>query len=505
MQDSLLHMIKTQRFFKIAIFLLFLSVALSGILRHELWADEAHHWLLARDSKSIGDLIHNMRYDGHPMLWNILLFFVTSFTHNPLSMQLLHLVISSLAIFIFIHCAPFSRPQKSLFIFGYFSLFEYTVISRNYALVLLFFFLILTLYSKREKSFIWMGVTIAALSNTHLFGLIIALSFMVVLAFDFFRQQVSQTLRTKRVIGLLIALFGVGLSPAQIIPPSDSLMLKGIANPIPIADKINRTIVFIVKGFLPIPNFNNYHFWNSNIFNAYPSALWGISIILFLVPGILFFRQVRAMIFFYAGCLGMAAFFFFIGFSGVRYYGMIYIIFVGASWLRLLSPNHSTQDNTLKTGPSLPQPASFKWTISLLFLIHTCTGLIAYTKDILHPFSESKEVAQYIKKNNLENLPIMTEPFNATGICAYFDKKFFIIQLSDWGTFCRWNIPSRSLTAEEVVQEALRKASKEKQVCLLIYSSPLENTGNNNRIALLKRFNKGIVRWENFYLYKIMP
>ncbi len=38
------------------------------ICTHVFWRDELQSHLIAADSKSLGDLVHNTRYEGHPVL-----------------------------------------------------------------------------------------------------------------------------------------------------------------------------------------------------------------------------------------------------------------------------------------------------------------------------------------------------------------------------------------------------------------------------------------------------
>ncbi len=49
--------------------LVFFSLGATLILTHALWQDEWQAWLLARDSRSLAELFHNLRYEGHPALW----------------------------------------------------------------------------------------------------------------------------------------------------------------------------------------------------------------------------------------------------------------------------------------------------------------------------------------------------------------------------------------------------------------------------------------------------
>lgn len=67
--------------------------------------------------------------------------FLGMITHHPIVMQLLHVVIATIGIYIFVQFSPFTRLQKLLFTFSYYLLFEYGLISRSYNLGLLILFL----------------------------------------------------------------------------------------------------------------------------------------------------------------------------------------------------------------------------------------------------------------------------------------------------------------------------------------------------------------------------
>src|SRR4051812_5914996 len=97
--------------------LVFLLLTVTGIFHHEIWLDEAHHWLLAKDSNSPGELFYNARYEGHPALWNMLLFILSRFTGNPLAMQLLNVLIATAGVFLFCRFAPFKMWMKAGVVF----------------------------------------------------------------------------------------------------------------------------------------------------------------------------------------------------------------------------------------------------------------------------------------------------------------------------------------------------------------------------------------------------
>jgi hypothetical protein len=146
--------VRSENRFAALVTLAFLLVAGLGIARHEMWRDEMHAWTFALDSRTPAELLHNMRYAGHPPLWHLLLFVLSRFTARPEAMQALHLLLAAGTVWLFARFAPFSRRVRALFAFGYFPLYEYGVISRNYAIGALFLVAVCALRAARPRAWL---------------------------------------------------------------------------------------------------------------------------------------------------------------------------------------------------------------------------------------------------------------------------------------------------------------------------------------------------------------
>ena len=83
--------------------------------------------------KSIGAVIRQMGYEGTPALWHVILFLPAQLGLPYRSMFVIHFLIIATAVVTFVRYAPFSRVQKILFVIGYYALYEYNTIARNYA------------------------------------------------------------------------------------------------------------------------------------------------------------------------------------------------------------------------------------------------------------------------------------------------------------------------------------------------------------------------------------
>src|SRR6187399_1299443 len=194
----------------------FFVIALLGMLSHEMWRDEHQAWLVARDANSLSQLLDNMNYEGNPALWHFFLYWITRVTHDPIYMQVFHLLVATSFIFIFNRYAPISNLHKILFSFGYFPLYEYAVISRSYALGILLVFGICALYKNRMTKYILIGILLALLANVTIYAVVIACCIAGILVLDYFLyQQKTKGAMVQLTIGLVIFIIGVAFSLYQ--------------------------------------------------------------------------------------------------------------------------------------------------------------------------------------------------------------------------------------------------------------------------------------------------
>ncbi len=154
----------------------FTLLSLLLLFNHEPWRDEAQAWLLARDSTSIGALIGQMGYEGSPALWHVILFLPAQLGLPYRTMFIIHFLIMLTAVITFMRHAPFSRAQKILFIFGYYALYEYNAIARNYAISVMLLFFIATMYKNRFERPVVYAMLIFLLSNSNVHNLVISMS-----------------------------------------------------------------------------------------------------------------------------------------------------------------------------------------------------------------------------------------------------------------------------------------------------------------------------------------
>ncbi len=493
---------KTNERHYLFLILLFFIISLIGINFHEIWLDESHHWLLARDSYSLSNLILNTNSEGHPILWNILLFYITRFTLNPYWMQLFHILISTSAVLIFLKKAPFSLLFKTLFIFGYFILYEYNIISRNYMLGVLFLFLACSIFKDRGKNFILLCFLLAVAANTHLMFSVISIAIFLTLIFEIIQDKALYNTKTI-IYGVLLFLFGIIISIIQIIPETTSFFDR--INDLSLQEKLIPGGFSFFKGLFPIPDFRSIQFWNSNLFVNISKPISAITgIIVYFIPLFLFYKRKYTLFFVYIALLGTQVFFFITQISATRYFGMTFIILIIAMWLNYY---YSTIENTFSK-----QYKNLRNTIIYGILIIQCVaGVIAFTMDIIYPFSSGKEVALFLKEKELLHHTIVTQSCEGTVISSDIRKKLFFLCGENLESFCRWGItPNCKLLKKDIIQKLSKISSNESIIFISkeklsgsLDKNIWHEVGKNLNVKLLTKIDTTIVRRTDYYIYEV--
>ena len=489
-----------------------------GLANHEMWRDELQAWLIAASSSSFGELMANLRYEGHPALWHLLLFFVSRLTQAPEAMQVLHGLIALASAYLVLRHAPFSRLQKGLIVFGYFPLFEFGMISRNYALGVLLTFAVCAIYAGRTRSYWQLAVLLALLCQTNAFGLLLALCLAAALVIEFLLDAEQRQAFAARwwnpALALLIVGGGVAVAVLQILPPAD---FHGTHAQISLgfdAERATRLIHAVGWSLLPWPDPTIHHFWNSDILASVYGGRksLGIALALFLVALAALARRPYALGLFLAGAAGLLLVLTMPSYAGrMRYLGHLYVFFLACYWLAR-SP----------AGPGFRLPAA-QWSprrlglaapaLTLVFALQAGAGLYAFAQDLRHPFSHSASVARYLRDAGLADRPILgSRDYVASPITAYLRRPIELIESDRRGTFIIWS-NRRDQRQEENFARVASLVAREGEAVLVVntVANPfaqrlaIDAAMPGFRVEPLVQFEQALVADENYRLYRVTP
>ncbi|HSZ85607.1 MAG TPA: hypothetical protein VK787_06230 [Puia sp.] len=485
---------------------LFFIVSAIGIFNHELWLDEAQHFLIARDSDSLKSVYYNMQYDGHVRLWNFLLFFITHYiSSSPVAMQAFHLLIINATVFIFLRSAPFDMITKTLIIFGYFFLYEYDVISRNYTLGILFLFACCALLGDLEKNILWIGALLILMCNTHLFYVFTAGSIFL---YIFLKKFQSKNIDKRLLIFSSLFLIGIFSVIIQIKIPPDNTYFHPDQTEWNSVNNIFAAFYGFAKGFLPIPSANHGDFWNHFLFDGLPvlvKLLIGIFLFIFSIS--LFYKNKPVLIFYLSSVLMLMFFLYISQMRASRYFGIFFIFFLSAAWLDAYDRNNIFSVSFFKE-KILEQKLSFA-IIYFILVCHIFSGIYAWLTDVQRPFTEAKNVAAFIRSTRFADSTIVMDGYGAgPALSAYLGKKVFYLNIDQLGSYCIWKksyfeVPSKPLAVQLNASTYIARQNNFLLVSARIEDSTEIHTSKYSfHLLQLASFTNSIIK-PNYYVYEV--
>ncbi|MGO9611189.1 MAG: hypothetical protein ACLPT4_16330, partial [Verrucomicrobiia bacterium] len=234
----------------------FVVLGVIGVLHHAMWRDEVYPWLIARFSNSLRDLYLTARYDAHFMLWHVVLWILSRFTHNCQAMQWLHLALATGSVWVLVRFSPFTRVQKALYCFGYFAVFEYCLIAREYICIVLLLFSLCAVREWRKDSYVAQAVILFLLCNINALATIVAVSFVAASVVEHVRRRdVGELWATRKralILGCAILCAALISDGLQSIKPKDATNFQHW--PLPMTDStFVAALCDVWCAYVPIP------------------------------------------------------------------------------------------------------------------------------------------------------------------------------------------------------------------------------------------------------------
>jgi len=448
-----------------AVFLVLYAAALAALLaRHEMWRDELQAWMLARDSGSLIDLWHNTRYEGHPLLWHLMLFPLARVFASPVAMQVLHWLLATAAAGLVLTRAPFALWVRVAIVFSYLPLYEYGAISRNYLLGVLGVWLVcLGLESTRTP---WLAATGAlVVANSNPIGIVITPALAAGIA-------LTPAWRRRRLDALAVVAVGFALAIVQCLPAADyeyASRWNLAFNP--------RLLAYVCRGFIhtlvPIPA-NTLHFWCTSAFlPTWPFSLKAGHVLSLTLPLVVLGvvagvartvrPSVRALAVWLLAFASMLAFFYVKLPGQIRQFGLFWAVLVAVLWIAAADGVVARRWTSLILAPTL---VASLW-----------AAAIAVAWDWRSQFSGARGTAQAIRANGLAQLPIVGgADYPSSGVAGYLARgRLYYPAKQGEGSFVLWNyarLRQDRLSQQDVIAEALARDRGQGVVLLLNAALP---------------------------------
>lgn len=502
--------------FAVALACAFFAVGLFVAYHHEPWRDELQVWLVARDTPAIAGLFDNRRYDGHPALWFLIVYPLTRLTRQPAAMQLVHLLIATASAYLFARFAPFTRTQRALFCFGYYPAYEYSALSRSYALGFLLLFAACAAFNAGSgKRLRLIALLLALLANASGYGLMIACAVAAAVAYDFWRGRRAAAAGVGEDAGsrtpaellratsaALIFAAGAALAVWTMTPGAGSghdpgwYLWLGPRHP-------PRTLSIVWNAFAPLPP-PSHNLWNANALAPGVVAA-ALSVVILIATALVLARRRAALVAYALGAGAILLFTHAKHYGGQRHHGHLYVLFVACLWLAARLPDDVVRPRPVERLARLVSARRGK-ILNALFALHALVAAVYIYWDWRHPFSRSRDAADFLRARGLERHYVVADRDTTTsGLTAYLGRGFRYARGDREGTYIVWDRVRNGWPVGPGQRADLagtaRRAARERRGDVVVVSSyrlPPEPD-----FEPLGELTGSIVVDENYYLYLV--
>ncbi|MCM1270878.1 MAG: hypothetical protein NC247_09695 [Ruminococcus flavefaciens] len=417
-------------------------LVLIGMYYHEPWFDEAQAYLIARDA-SLHDILFVIpHYEGHPPFWHLIIRSAVQLgLPSDLTLKVIQFIFFEAAIIMLEFRSPFGNIAKSVLPLSYFVLYQYSVISRPYAMFMLAVLLCVSFYNERDQKPIKFTLSLLFMCVCHSYGIAFAGG---IVAADILGKFLSEQKNLKRTIvnfnKTLLVSYGLLFISAvlliiEIMPAGDAYAVNGEDN----YGYISAFLfcwTFIPSETLVTAFSRDNHCMQENIISIsdfitasiVSAAIWCCLIIICKRRKII--KEMFIPYLFVSIIMAL--------YVSPHHYGLFYIYFIFILWI-------ATSKEQIKfnefSSILIRKNFSEKFCKRFVYVITGFTvgvnvywSISSYICDIKYSYDQGKSVAEWIDSNNLsdknilaawsdENTNIMTMGVITTNF--YFDKNIF--------------------------------------------------------------------------------
>jgi hypothetical protein len=494
---------------------LFVAACLVGMLNHAMWRDELYAWCVALASRDLVDLIDNRGHDGHPALWFTMVYLLTKLSDTPFIMQMVHLVIAAVVIYVFARFSPFTRFEKFLFCFGYFPLFEYGIIARNYALGILLVFLFCFAHERRKTTYLPLAAILSLMAQVNVYAAILAVSLAVYLVIDGIRHFAGSTMLSTRVkadVCLSTALFVASMLFVtwHVMPPREfgsAVHWERIINPRALISSL--TIVW--NSYVPVPDPCTASFWNTNLWHAgyarfgsvVPAIIVAVSVLLVGIASCCFVTRPAVLGAYWSGTVAVWLFTVLVYPGALRHHGHLFILLIACCWLMDYRGTEGTADKHRSAICRRLSHCGRKLFVPML-VVHFGVGIWAYTLGMVYPFSNATSTAHFISKQQSPTTVVVYPYGLGQGLPMVLGRPVYFLPQGSYGNFLRYDRNgSGGASCSEILRLVAGIIDEKHEEVLLVLNRPLGCDAPDLNIVPEARFIGGIVEDEDGFVYRV--
>jgi len=444
----------------------FLLLLWVNLAHHELWLDELNAWGLSAASPTLKSLFANVRYEGHPWLWYFLLWIPAQFTHNPVALKWVAGLLAAATYLVIGMLSPFTRLEKVLLFLSYFVAFEYTVLSRTYCPMFLLAFLYAWYRTSRPQAILGNLLLLGALANTDLTGIMLSAALLLEYAVHLWMNRSESstriTARATTVAGLVyLAMVGISISTLWPAPDISWATTGHLFAKAKSFARFAHSLTDVTVGpWWPMLKSWPHEFWNTDVDFIHAEVLF--------IPVVLAgyywtFRKRPSLLVLISTVLFLALCFAHLVYIGYpRHWGITVAGFLVALWI-------------LRGEGARPRQLS---RVAYIFLaIGALKGVTSLAASWTHPFSETANVASWVRQNHLDTLPLVgASDFNVAGVAEQLQKPVYFLNCNCVDTYMKFAHRRDGMEMSDLPDRvALASRALHAPKFLLVLDTPLDS------------------------------
>lgn len=441
-------------FWPIVVLSVYICLNVVLILHHENWRDEAQAWQIAR-KLSLPDIFRQLKYEGHPCLWYLILFPFAKLSFPFGYMGFISLFFTAIAVYLLLKKAPFCIPVKLVLIFSSCFVYYLPVISRSYCLIPPILAWLAVLYPQRREKPLWYGLALALLIQTQI--MMIGLAFF--LSFFWLLEVVLEWRKERQKYGrkyFIQNMEGIGLSLGSAL-----FLIWQLIGSIETNAAVDAQIASTL---------------HSNLHRINVGSHWAVTELIGMWFDDSAWKTLRLII-----VLGMVALLLFYAWKeAVIYIGTTVVHFLVFTYVNLASPQKAQilmLDLVFILWIIMQEKREFrirKWCCQLVLVMIALISIKGHGPRILseidQAYSSSKEMADYIREHVPEDIPLITTgDVYAEGTAAYLPERIIWYPVTEEAvTFLVWNEKRTEIISyEEMIGRVKKQYPNAEEIYLL--------------------------------------
>lgn len=364
----------------------YLTLVAYGIANHVPWADEVQSWLLARDLSPTGLALHQLRYEGSPGLWQMVLW-PFAHAHLPLlTLNIVGAVIASSGVALIIFLSPLPLGLRLLLPFSFYLLYQFAVLSRPYNLLIPIFAGLALVFPQRLKHPIPYTVVLSLMAAVSVPTLLMGATLFLVLLWDGYRAAEHWEDFSGRFGPCILTLLLVYSILLFIVwPPANVTSGPALAHATGVGEAAHAAISIAFS-------------------SSFTSTVWINLLLLIALASWLYLRRLLRQF--------LAPFFVFVCFGAIKFYqpwfaGMIFLLAMFCLWISLASeePQPHREGRTVRGLMRMSVLVSFL--LVIVIQIYWSASALSWESD--HAYGPGLGAQQFLARHGLLSDAIATD------------------------------------------------------------------------------------------------